>query len=443
LGDARLIISVVGKVPPERKAIIGIDKRRFELPPLLANYYLTYKCNSRCTYCDIPVKPENIRIKETPSDLIIENLAALKRLGVKVVDFTGGEPLIYKDLPKVLKAAKQMGFYTSIANTGTLYPRMAEQLRGLVDDLKFSLSTTDSEEYRLERGIDGYEKVIESIKLAKSLGEQPSIIATATPESIGKMDSVIELAQKLDVVVLLGPVFDYIDNPVLKEDGIREIKRLGKLSNVCVNEAFLEFFLDGGNQITKPRCRAISSTIVISPDDHLLLPCYHMHDERLKIKHENGRSSLDELWRSPPVQEKRKKEGSWGFCQGCTIWCYFESSFLWPPDKYFFLNMKSKLRWGSEKFLQYARSKTSRPVERGLPGTAAKVMTEISSNPLSNLAPNQNTVPEIEVSFAPPAQVRGQLSDSADLTVATAAAPAGAPAESRGGDLVHGGANTK
>ena len=89
------------------------------MPPLLANYYVTYKCNSRCTYCDIPIKPENVVIKETSPEVVIENLAALKRLGVKVVDFTGGEPLIYKHLPQVLKAAKDMGFFTSIANTGT------------------------------------------------------------------------------------------------------------------------------------------------------------------------------------------------------------------------------------------------------------------------------------------------------------------------------------
>ncbi|MFX8938093.1 hypothetical protein ABTN00_20805, partial [Acinetobacter baumannii] len=79
----------------------------------------------------------------------------------------------------------------------------------------------------------------------------------------------------------------------------------------------------------------------------------HMHDERLKIKHENGRSNLDEMWLSPPVQEKKKNEGTWSYCQGCTIWCYFETSFLWPPDKYFFLNMVSKARWGKEKVKQY------------------------------------------------------------------------------------------
>jgi MoaA/NifB/PqqE/SkfB family radical SAM enzyme len=353
------------------------------MPPLLANYYLTYKCNSRCTYCDIPVKPENIPIKETSAEVIIENLAALKRLGVKVVDFTGGEPLIYKKLPEVLRAAKEMGFFTSIANTGTLYPSKAKELAGLIDDLKFSLSTIDPESYKKERGINGFARVIESIKIAKSLGEQPSIIATATPESIWHMEDVIGLAQELGVVVLLGPVFDYIGNATLKEDGIAELHRLSKFDNVTVNWAFTQFFLDGGNQIKAPRCRAISSTIVVSPDDHLLLPCYHMHDERLKIKHENGRSNLDEIWHSHHVQERKKMEGAWNFCQGCTIWCYFETSFLWPPDKYFFLNLKSKARWGKEKIKQYLEIKHGMKLTRKLAGNREAYMSAISSNPLN------------------------------------------------------------
>jgi MoaA/NifB/PqqE/SkfB family radical SAM enzyme len=350
------------------------------LPPILANYYLTYKCNSRCTYCDIPTKPENIPIKETRPELIIENLAALKRLGVKVIDFTGGEPLIYPHLPKVMRAAKEMGFYTSLANTGILYPRMAEELKGLVDDLKFSLSTIDPAFYKQERGIDGYQRAIEGIKLALSLGERPSIVTTATPESIDQIEEVIKFAQELGVVVLLGPVFDFCGNELLHKKGLDDLKRLSLMDNVCVNWAFVDFYLAGGNQTSKPRCRAISSTIVVSPDDHLLLPCYHMHDEQIKIQHDSGRSNLDDLWHSNHVQTKRKEEGAWKFCQGCTIWCYFETSFLWPPDRYFFLNLKSKLRWGKEKVKQYFH--IGYPITRRLPGSADKPLKEIASNPI-------------------------------------------------------------
>jgi MoaA/NifB/PqqE/SkfB family radical SAM enzyme len=359
------------------------------LPPLLANYYLTYKCNSRCTYCDIPIKPVNLPIKESAPELIIENLAALKRLGVKVVDFTGGEPLIYRHLPQVLRAAKDMGLLVSLANTGTLYPRVAKDIAGLVDDLKFSLSTTDPEAYAAERGIDGYARVIESIKLAQSLGENPSIISTATPQSLPGMEKVVKLAQDMGIIMYLQPVFDYCDNETLRADGIEQIKRLAKYDNVDVNWAFMQFYLDGGNQKAKPRCRAVSAVVVISPDDHLLLPCYHMHDERLKIQHENGQSNLDQLWRSPPVQEKRKKEGSWDFCQGCTIWCYFEPSFYWPPDRYFFLHMKSKALWVSKIAKLNIEKRTGLTLGRKLAPVitdcAPEVFTPITiANPVSD-----------------------------------------------------------
>lgn len=359
------------------------------MPPLLANYYLTYKCNSRCTYCDIPIKPVNIPIKESAPELIIENLAALKRLGVKVVDFTGGEPLIYRHLAQILRAAKDMGFLVSLANTGTLYARVAKDIVGLVDDLKFSLSTTDPQAYAAERGIDGYARVIDSIKLAQSLGENPSIISTATPQSLPGMEKVVKLAQDLGIIMYLQPVFDYCDNETLRADGIEQIKQLAKYDNVDVNWAFMQFYLDGGNQKAKPRCRAVSSVVVISPDDHLLLPCYHMHDERLKIQHENGRSSLDELWRSPPVQEKRKKEGSWDFCQGCTIWCYFEPSFYWPPDRYFFLHMKSKALWVQQVVKMKIEKRTGLKLGRRLAPVISSTLPDVVipitiSNPVSD-----------------------------------------------------------
>jgi hypothetical protein len=200
------------------------------------------------------------------------------------------------------------------------------------------------------------------------------------------MEKVIRLAQELGVVVLLGPVFDFCDNDLLQKEGMNEIRRLSKFDNVCVNEAFVQFQMDGGNQTNSPRCRAISSVVVVSPDDHLLLPCYHMHDERIKIEHKDGRSNLDEMWHSAHVQKRRKEEGSWNYCQGCTIWCYFETSFLWPPDKYFFLNMKSKARWGKEKVKQYIEAKTGKSLTRKLAGSQEKVMTRVAANPLSDMA---------------------------------------------------------
>ncbi len=53
--------------------------------PILCNYYVTYRCNATCSFCDIWEKPSPYATIETVS----QNLQGLKKLGVKVIDFTG------------------------------------------------------------------------------------------------------------------------------------------------------------------------------------------------------------------------------------------------------------------------------------------------------------------------------------------------------------------
>ena len=174
------------------------------MPPVLANYYLTYKCNSRCSYCDIPNKPENVAVKASAPELIIENLVALMRLVSKLSISRAGSRLFTNICPS--PACSKRAWASLLAlQIRERFIQAAHEIRGLVDDLNFHLSTVDQAEYKKERGIDGWHAVIDSIKLARSLGEHPSIIATATPQSICRHGRVIRLARDLGVAwCLLG-----------------------------------------------------------------------------------------------------------------------------------------------------------------------------------------------------------------------------------------------
>ena len=98
--------------------------------PLVANYYLTYRCNARCHFCDIwALDPK----EEAEFETIKKNLHDLKRLGVKYIDFTGGEPLLKADAPRIYAEAKRLGFYTSMTTNTILYPKRAREMQGLVD----------------------------------------------------------------------------------------------------------------------------------------------------------------------------------------------------------------------------------------------------------------------------------------------------------------------
>ena len=69
------------------------------------------------------------------------NFKSLKKLGVRVIDFTGGEPLLHRELPEFLALAKEMGFITTVTTNGMLYPKYAEKLKGKIDMLHFSLDS--------------------------------------------------------------------------------------------------------------------------------------------------------------------------------------------------------------------------------------------------------------------------------------------------------------
>jgi MoaA/NifB/PqqE/SkfB family radical SAM enzyme len=313
----------------------------FHKAPVLGIYYLTHRCNSRCTYCDIPTADYHKTEFENPPEKIAKNLQDLARLGVRYIDFTGGEPLLYESLPDVLRFAKKQGIFTIITTNGLLFRKRAHELIGLVDDLKISLSTTDPDLYRYERGVDGYQEVIRAICHAIDYGFKPTILPTITEYNIDGIQALIQLAQEFNVLLMLRPEFGYFPkNRSLPAELTKRIRQWIREANAWTNEACLQAHIEGGNQIHKPRCRSATAAIVISPDNKLVLPGFYCKKIQIPIG-----ENLYDLYHSEEVQEIRRKEGTWDYCQGCRFYGNYESGFLWPMDRYFVLNTVSRLKW--------------------------------------------------------------------------------------------------
>ncbi|MEB3292819.1 MAG: radical SAM protein [Synechococcales bacterium] len=304
--------------------------------PLVANYYLTYRCNARCHFCDIwALEPK----EEANFETIARNLQDLRRLGVKYVDFTGGEPLLKAEAPQIYAEAKHLGFTTSMTTNTILYPKRAREMQGLVDFLNFSLDGGDAETHDQSRGVKIFDTLVESVKLAKELGEYPVLNHTVTAQNYNRLHEVAELGQRLGVRVWLNPAFtahaNYNSKKNPNAEMVRQIEVTGKkYSNVGYNKAALAFIEAGGNDTKNPRCKAVEAVIAISPHDELLLPCYHFAQKGLKI---DGR--LYELYKhSEEVEEFRQTQGQLSVCEGCTVWCYLIPSFFKGLDKYWVLN---------------------------------------------------------------------------------------------------------
>ncbi len=312
--------------------------------PVLCNYYVTYRCNATCGFCDIWERPSPYATPEN----VTANLKGLKKLGVKVVDFTGGEPLLHRQIDQLLALAKGHRLITTLTTNCLLYPKYAGKLRGKVDMLHFSLDSPVKEEHDASRGVACFDFVMESIRVARRLGERPDILFTVFETNIHQIGEVWRsVCLPNDLVLILNPVFGY--NSVdtgnqLSEASLQLLSRWAGQKNVYINEGFLSLRRDGGNHISQPVCRAGSATVVISPENKLVLPCYHLGIEEIPIQ-----GALAELYHSEKVQKLIALEGRLPACEGCTINCYMQPSFAVETSKYFWKALPGTIKYNKMK----------------------------------------------------------------------------------------------
>ncbi|KQL18644.1 GTP 3',8-cyclase MoaA [Cytobacillus solani] len=137
------------------------------------------RCNFRCTYC-MPAEKFGPDFAFLPkSELLtyeeIERLAKIfVSLGVEKIRLTGGEPLLRKDLPTLVKKLSEIEGLKDIGLTtnGVLLPKFAKELKeaGLLR-VNVSLDTLNSELFGKinGRGV-GVDVILEGIKAAQDAG---------------------------------------------------------------------------------------------------------------------------------------------------------------------------------------------------------------------------------------------------------------------------------
>jgi pyrroloquinoline quinone biosynthesis protein E len=93
-------------------------------------------------------------------------------LGVVQLHLSGGEPVVRKDLPELIRHAHQCDLYTNLITGGTLLN--AENLRQFqdcgLDHIQLSLQDTDRKTAELVAGARSYDKKLAVARLIKQLG---------------------------------------------------------------------------------------------------------------------------------------------------------------------------------------------------------------------------------------------------------------------------------
>jgi cyclic pyranopterin phosphate synthase len=158
---------------------------------------VTDRCNLRCTYC----MPEDVVFLDRAELLTFEEITHFVRvaapLGIDKVRLTGGEPLMRRDLPRLVAMLAEVPGIKDIGLTtnGLL---LAGQAQALYDAglrrINVSLDTLDPERFRQVARRDGLEQVLAGIEAARRAGFHPIKVNAVTIRGLTDAD-VVPLAR--------------------------------------------------------------------------------------------------------------------------------------------------------------------------------------------------------------------------------------------------------
>jgi len=131
---------------------------------------VTDRCNFRCTYC---MPAEGVPLKKHEDILSFDEITEIVKvgaqLGLKKIRLTGGEPLVRKDLPVLIKMIAEVDGIEDIGLTtnGVYLPLFATQLKEAgLNRVNISLDTLNPEKFKQITRVGNIDDVLNGIEAA-------------------------------------------------------------------------------------------------------------------------------------------------------------------------------------------------------------------------------------------------------------------------------------
>jgi MoaA/NifB/PqqE/SkfB family radical SAM enzyme len=200
-------------LPPERT----VDPRRYfesveergnyaPSPPVCVYLETTNRCNLLCTTC-----PRTYAELEPPADMswelfisVVDQIPNLQRAVLHGV----GEPMLVRNLPRMVGYLKDRGTYVLFNTNGTLLNERngrALIVAGL-DELRVSLDAANAKSFLAIRGKDYFARILRNVRTFRNLQEREgadrprvSLWLTGLKETIAELPAFVELAAQIGV----------------------------------------------------------------------------------------------------------------------------------------------------------------------------------------------------------------------------------------------------
>ena len=189
---------------PFLKKLIFAYGIKHNLFPRVLTLVLTYRCQCRCAHCGV-ADAHGASESELSTQEIISLIDQAAKIGmIMQITFTGGEPLLRKDILQLVRYSKKYNFFTKIDSNGALLDakRLNELKEAGLDRIGISIDHYQGDIHDQLRRYSGlFNNIMEVIKICASLKLSVYLQTYATDKNIrnGDLERVIQLAEEVAV----------------------------------------------------------------------------------------------------------------------------------------------------------------------------------------------------------------------------------------------------
>jgi len=151
---------------------VGADSDRPEHDPVCLYLETTNRCNLLCTTC-----PRTFEELEPPADMswqlfcsIVDQIPNLARAVLHGV----GEPMLVKNLPRMVRYLKDRGTYVLFNTNGTVLNEKNGRalIEAELDELRVSFDAANAESYKTIRGKNYFNRILKNVRAFRDLQER-------------------------------------------------------------------------------------------------------------------------------------------------------------------------------------------------------------------------------------------------------------------------------
>ena len=174
--------------------------------PLKVQHLIDFRCNFRCSYCEFP----HMKTKELDTQQIKDMMLKFVKAGTISWTFTGGEPLLRRDLGELVLYAKKLGLHVCMNTNGSLVKHNIDWLHNL-DQLTLSLDGLGDINDK-SRGKGTFDQIMEAINLIKKNDIELFLISVLNKENLKNdgqgIKDLLRFAKKTGAKMMFVPIHE-------------------------------------------------------------------------------------------------------------------------------------------------------------------------------------------------------------------------------------------